>query len=824
MGWAVTFIYEMTDEVSPADVGGKAAALVNLAAHGFDVPSFFILGADAFTPSGLKAQAKRDLIVALKGFEGGPVAVRSSGRDEDGVEHSHAGQFLTVLNVAPQHIPREAHKVWKSGDTENIRSYRASKGLSNADPHPAVLIQTMIAPRCAGVAFTADPVTGQRDKIVISAVAGLAEALVNGDVDGETYQVINGSVIGPEKGVLSPQDVEKLITLCEVIESHFGTPQDIEWAFDDARLYVLQSRPITTPLRGATLPDTQPIVFDNSNIIESYPGLVTPLTYSFAQYAYARVYREFVALLGVKPVVIRENSAVFDNMLARIDGRVYYNLLNWYRALAFLPGFSTNRDHMEGMMGVDLPLPPEIAATIGPPPATGLKKIGETLSLFKIAGRLMFESIRLPRTRAAFIARLNLVLESGEDGLNEMPLSALAAEYRRIEADVLDRWDAPLINDFICMIAFGLSRKLMEKWAGEAGLMAHNEILIGQGDIISAEPAQRIRRMGVLVSSHRNLKAQLAMGDGASLSEVPELQAEIQSYLNKFKDRCTEELKLESVTLDRDPSQIYRAIAAAADRPKVSKSDSLEQEGLKIDQLKIAFKGKPFRKSIVRPLLVWARNRVRDRENLRFERTRVFGRARRIFLAIAAHFHAASVIDEIDDIFFLSVHEVLGAIEGFATSPDLKSVIALRKAEFERDSLKPDRASRFTIEGAMVTGLDEMKTEALASLSGDTQMATGCSLGVVTAKARVVTDPRTQSLKQGDILVAHHTDPGWIAVFTNASAIVVERGSLLSHSAIVARELGIPCVVGLKGATTWIEDGDTLCVDGAKGRVEIVRP
>lgn len=813
----MTLIYDMRSDAGAEYLGGKAAALIELRRNGFNVPHFLVISPIGFTAEGLTKDAKQALKSAMTSLTGARFAVRSSGRAEDGVEHSHAGQFLSLLNITRSKIPEAAHQVWLSGEHETVKAYRASKDLSQEDPHPAVLVQSMISPRCAGVAFTADPVTGQRGKLVVSVVAGLADALVSGEVDGETYVISAETVEGPDEGLLSEPDIKKLREVCTKIEVHFGTPQDIEWAIQDGELYVLQSRPITTDLRAVPLEDKHPLIFDNSNIIESYPGFVSPLTYSFAQYAYARVYREFVALLGVRPTTIRENSAIFDNMLARIEGRVYYNLLNWYRALALLPGFSTNRDHMEGMMGVDLPLPPEIAATIGPPPASGFKAFREKLSLVKIAGRLIRENFKLRGTRRRFMGRLNRALKIGEAELAHMPLSQLAAEYRRIEADVLDQWDAPLINDFICMIAFGVSRKLMEKWGGEPGLLAHNEILIGQGDIISAEPAQRIRRMGQLLADHPDLKSKLANGDGSSLSDYPALQSEITAYLDKFKDRCTEELKLESVTLDRDPRQLYAAIAAAADRV-----DHKETERVS-DPLKETFKGKPIRRLMIGPILSWAKSRVRDRENLRFERTRVFGRARRIFLAMASQFHASDLIDEVDDIFFLSVHEVLGAIEGFILSPDLKPIIALRKAEFESDKKRPDRASRFIVDGAYVAGLEKTESHSLEPLSGDVQMGTGCSAGDVTATARVISDPRSQSLERGDILVAHHTDPGWIAVFTNASAIIVERGSLLSHSAIVARELGIPCVVGLKGAMTWIKDGDTLRIDGAKGRVEIVR-
>jgi len=132
-------------------------------------------------------------------------------------------------------------------------------------------------------------------------------------------------------------------------------------------------------------------VFDNSNIVESYPGVVSPLTYSFAQYVYARVYRRFVALLGVPDAKIAANADIFDNMLSRRDGRVYYNLVNWYRALALLPGFSINRSYMETMMGVDEPLPKEISDRLAPPPVQGLAKLSEWLRLARTGFGIVWE-------------------------------------------------------------------------------------------------------------------------------------------------------------------------------------------------------------------------------------------------------------------------------------------------------------------------------------------------------------------------------------------------------------------------------------------------
>jgi pyruvate,water dikinase len=795
-----------------ARVGGKAGALMRLAAKGFRIPAFLTLTPESFDETGLKPEVRAELLASLPGP--GPFAARSSAMEEDGDKHSHAGQFLSLLDLSAGELPEACEKVFASAKQDSVANYREKHGLSGEGGGTAVLVQQMVDARAAGVAFTADPVSGRRDRIVVSVIAGLGDRLVGGEEDGETYVLgRDGSVIerpGGE-GILSESDIAALADLAVKVEAACSGPQDMEYAFEGDRLYLLQARPITSELAVPPVVDDTLNVFDNSNIVESYPGLVSPLTYSFAQYAYARVYRAFVALLGVSDTVIAENAAVFDNMLTRIDGRVYYNLGNWYRALALLPGFAINRGYMETMMGVDEPLPAELSSTIGPPPATGPKL---WLAWLRVSGsglRPLWEAIRIRATTRGFYRRLEHSLGQPPSVLDTMSLTQLAQEYRRIEAELLDRWDAPLINDFLCMIAFGASRKMMERWCGQDGLALHNDVMIGQGDIVSAEPARRIRRMSALLAGHEELREALAGGDGSGLVAHPKLKAEIDSYLAKFADRCTEELKLESVTLDRDPTPLYRAIAAGDASGHASAGRGMEG----IDDLLPQSAVKRF---IAKRAMAWTKARVSGRENLRFERTRIFGRARHLFRAAGRQFHAHGLIEQPDDIYFLTVQEVLGAIEGFAVTPDLAGLVRVRKAEMEAAAARPDPASRLLVRGSVFANrVEAVKAEPVGNEME--RRGTGCSAGKVTAKARIIRDPRKEALDKGDILVARHTDPGWIAVFSNASAIVVERGSLLSHSAIVARELGIPCVVALKGAMDWIQDGEAIEVDGASGLV-----
>ncbi len=797
----------------PQEVGGKAAALSRLMAAGFDVPAFLVLTDDAFADHGtnLLDPVTGALPDALAALGPGPYAVRSSARAEDGAEASHAGQFDTVLNVPAEGIAAAAAQVRASGEAEHVARYRADRGVADSGL-PAVLVQRMIAARTAGVGFSADPVNGRRDLCVVSAVQGLADALVSGEVDGESWTVSpDGVVDAPDPPeVLTPEEAVEVADLARRAEAAFGVPQDIEWAYEGARLHLLQSRPITTELRPAPTLDTALVVLDNSNIVESYPGLVSPLTYSFAAYCYNRVYRAFVRMLGLREAQIGDNAAVFDNLLTRIDGRVYYNLGNWYRALALLPAFSLNRGYMETMMGVDAPLPSELTDRLAPEPARGWQKGVALLGLGRVAGGLVFEAMRLGRTRRHFLARLQSALDEGAD-TDSANLTQLAAMYRRIEARLLDRWDAPLVNDFLCMMGFGASRAVLKRWAGEAGEAFHNDVMIGQGGIVSAEPARRIAAMGRMARETPGAQGALAQGR-AALTGYPELEAAIAAYLDDFGDRCTEELKLESLPLSEDPWPLLAAIASAARRPDAPQATRSAPDWQAL------FPRQPVRRTVARALTGWAAARVRDRENLRFERTRIFALARRCFLAMGREFHARGLLDAPRDVLFLTVQEVMGTVEGNAPGDDLRALVAMRQAEMTASAARQPPPERIELRGAV--GLYRpAQTVPPDPAGGDSRTGTGCSRGMVTGLARVVRDPRREMLEPGEILVASNTDPGWIALFAGAAAIVVERGSLLSHSAIVSREMGIPCVVGIRDANRWLQTGDLIEVDGGTGEV-----
>jgi rifampicin phosphotransferase len=360
-------------------------------------------------------------------------------------------------------------------------------------------------------------------------------------------------------------------------------------------------------------------------IVESYPGLVSPLTFSFAVMAYARVYRSFLRMVGVPRRVIDAHASDLANMLSPVDGRIYYNLGSWYRLLSVLPLFSRNRQSMETMMGVSQPIPEE---------ASGATRRSGMIAAMRLIFGLLREAVLLRRTRSRFMARIAASVPAGglAEDLANMPLSALASEYRRIEAALLDRWDAPIVNDFLCMMAYGGSR-----WAGEKVLALHNDVMIGQGDIVSAEPARLIRKAGeALAQAGAPLRDAIAGGDARAAFTHPVLGPQLRAYVDRFGDRRIGELKLESPTLADDPAPLLAAVVAASGRIGTAEPSAISPGAA----LAALFAGRPMRRWIASALLAYTRARVRDRENLRFERTRIFGRARRVFLAIGGAFAA----------------------------------------------------------------------------------------------------------------------------------------------------------------------------------------
>lgn len=820
-------------------LGAKAASLATL--DEFNVPPWFVItpeACDASLTDAARAEVTRLIEEAASALVegGGCLAVRSSAVCEDGAEHSYAGQFESYLNVPPADVFSAVEQVWASAAGDRVTAYQRERGAKKEPVRIAVLVQRMLDPVVAGVAFGADPVTGDEKTVVIGAVAGCGEALVSGQETGETLHVDErgnvSSRVTPEtvSGPLVDDELAGSVAdLVRAVGRERGAHQDIEWAWAENRLFLLQSRPITTrTITGETA------IWDCSNIAESYSGVTSPLTFSFARRAYEEVYRTFCALLGVPQQVIDENDQVFRHMLGSLNGRVYYNLLNWYRLVAMLPGYSVNAEFMEQMMGVQSALPEDVRTSLQRD--LSLRASSRAVDLLRL-GRsvlsLAWAHVTLSGRIRRFDSRLEQALAEKGTPLETMTAEELVAEYRRLERQLLPRWDAPILNDFFTMIYFGLLRSQCRRISGQEGEALENDLLCGVGDVISTQPAARIRQMAELIAGRHSGGGDLAqvLTDGEPESALGRLEADselgemLRSYLDDFGERCLQELKLESPTLYDDPTPLLRSIGAMARRimdgtepEKAREADVTTQAE---DRVRNAYRARPDRRLLFFGLLRRTRRRVRDRENLRFARTRVFGRVRRIFVQLGRRLADTGLLAEPRDVFFLEVEEALGVVTGVATTTNLPELVEVRKSQFQEQCRMPALPARFQTHGPVnpvraVTLPEERKEE---SADDSRRRGIGCCPGLVRGRARVIRSPIGVELAPGDIIIAERTDPGWVLLFPAAAAIVVEHGSVLSHASIVARELGVPCVVSVPGLLDWVEDGEQIEIDGASGAV-----
>ncbi len=604
-------IIHQNEAAAESQLGGKAKALAALQHCGLNIPAWFVVTPEAFelslTPAQVAAfsaaqneaelhqvianiaprkEVKHAIAQALPvSFATGELlAVRSSAVDEDGQTHSFAGQLDSFLLVAPEEVVQKVVAVWQSGFSERLLAYRREHGLSLLPKPPAVLIQRMINAEAAGVAFAADPITGRRNVAVVSCVQGIGASLVSGECNADTYQVNRaGETIERQLSgsapVLCDEEIVRIADLVRATSQHFQRPQDIEWAMEKGQLYLLQSRPITT-LADLADPAGALNLWDNSNIAESYGGVTTPLTFSFARRAYEEVYRQFCHILRVPAATIQQHDQTYKHMLGLIRGRVYYNLLNWYRVLAMLPGFKLNRRFMEQMMGVKEGLPAHLESELAMP--SNSEKLRDGLNLLRMIGGLWRNHFCLPKTIAAFYSRLNEALQEPVPSLSEMRADELAAYYRKLESQLLTRWDAPLINDFFAMVFYGVLRRLAETWCGKANANLHNDLLCGEGGIISAEPARQLRAMAASIKDDSALIEILCAGSLAEihrqLDSHADLRFQISHYLHQFGDRCLDELKLESATLHDQPLPLFRSIGQIAKRLQAGQTEVVHQE------------------------------------------------------------------------------------------------------------------------------------------------------------------------------------------------------------------------------------------------------
>jgi rifampicin phosphotransferase len=685
-----------------------------------------------------------------------------------------------------------------------------------------VVVQKMVAASASGIAFGINPLNGNKEESLVNAIGGYGEDLVAGKANGDGYSVRNNQVLvqtlAGADPVLSVPQVLRVARELRALEKLLGAPQDIEFAFDEEDFFLLQSRPVTKKNED---PD---IIWDNSNIIESYPGLTLPLTFSFIEKMYEAVYRQFSMVLGVSESRIREHSNIYAQMLGLLNGRVYYNLNSWFGALAQLPGYSVNAGFMEKMMGVKEKFEGEVP---------GRKSKGGIAAYLRIAnglGCILSNLVSIKKQRRKFIRDFNEVYDAFKDRHYENEsLSEIWLDYKRFEQLMLSKWKAPLVNDFFAMVYFGLLQKTCLRYSDEDANL-HNKLIGSSKDIVTTEPMRRLPLLAAMVHNSPQLKALFLGSDPKSIWEAlqrPEHKSchdAIRDYLNDWGERCVAELKLETITYRQAPELLIGVIKSYVQQgiitqlPQSGSNDRLEAE----KKMRGLIRG-PMNRMLFAHVLKKARYLVSNRENLRYFRTRGFGMVRTMMLAMGKKMKEEGWIEQEGHIFYLELKEVEALAQGRLDPHSLMEIISGRMRDYELFEERP-LPERIKTKGKPGKFILYASKENAGKQKNVTELkGIPCSPGVVHARVRMVNEPQKLEALNQQIMASYATDPGFVVLFASASGILTERGSLLSHAAIVSREMGIPCIVGIEGLMEILNDGDELIMDGSTGMIQLLK-
>ena len=791
-------------------------------------------------------------------------SVRSSAVDEDSADFSFAGQLDSFLYVKHNDSLFDAIRLcFASAFSERVMRYRHTNQICLIGIRPAVIIQDMIFGDVSGVMFTGNPLNHDIDQTLINSTYGIGEGIVSGELDSDTWVIddLDGIVdekivpknemisfdadkgFGTKKLTIEPNKAEMpsltkdavlaLKKLCAKIESLFGhVPQDIEWCVKDGIVYILQSRPITTLSHiNKSTPKT---ILDNSNIIESYPGVTSPFTFSFASMCYNTVYRQFYSSMGVSEERINRLASSFRTLLCYIDGRIYYNINSWHKTLQLLPGYKLNSELMDNMMGVKSPTKLDTidALTFSDKLFTEIPRLLH--GIYHILGSFK----DLDQTMESFIQTFNDVThaymdEKFESFTNDRLLSIYEHE---IEPKVLNNWKAPIINDLYVMIYFGLLTKLIKKLNIENNDSIQNDLLCGEGEVESTKPTMEIIRISNwirqdkdltnLFMSHTEKELENMILNATELQYIP-IRTKLKTYISEYGFRCMGELKLEESSLKEDPTFLFTMLKNYLKKDAINLIEMEEKEkAIRSKAEKMVFNTmNPSVKPIFLHVLKNARKAIKNREKLRFMRTKIFGIIRSMMNAMGRNFTHDGLIDHPKDIFFLHFDEIFQLVEGrFLSLHLVKEIIEIRKkAQVQYHEKEP--GERMVFFGDIYKKnfveiiTDYSLSESSCDLDENTYKGVPCSPGEVKGIAKIVLSPQDANLN-GEIMVTKRTDPGWVPLFPSVSGIVIERGSVLSHSAVVAREMGIPTIVGLRGITDKIKNNETIQINGATGIVK----
>ena len=829
-----------------AEIGGKARGLFFLQEKGFDVPQFFaVRDLPATDHNDLQESLAQQTAVDPEDML---YAVRSSGAAEDSADRSFAGLFESFLFVKKAELARHVELCRRSGNAERVRVY----GDAQACMPVCVVVQHMIKSPAAGVLFTANP-AGALTQTVIAAAYGLGEGVVQDRVETDTY------ILDRATGELRMETAHKTSMMCcdeaagsgvcskPVAPGSAGMPVlteaearslasigadiarlypkhflDIEWCLDGQRqVRILQCRPITS------IPSGEFTVIDNSNIVEGYPGISQALTFSIVKDGYRKNVSALLRELGIPEAKIAAARRQLEHMVAYVEGRVYYNLTSWYRVFGLVPGFGSSIVPLfEAMIGVVQEGRTETAR-----PALRHTPIYARIAS-RLAPRFLFHGQRMRRYKQAFAALEAQVRAQRLEALSSHELVDL---WLHVDTRIFQLIHIALLNDLFLMVLVAAAKSMLCRAGLPDADSLFNALMCGEQGMESVLPVRSIARLAEQARSQpvllQALRQAVASGEQHSLesalSLAPAFAENFYKHIERYGDRLPQELKIETESFRENPLLLAAAVIRQAEGGMTVAG--LRERELAIRQeadarLAAGLSWQPLRRLTANFLLRKTRQALAHRESARLDRARSMGMFRSLARALGAGLCREGAIAAAFDICHLTFDEIKDYIMGSSAATDLKAVIARRKDDLAKFACRAP-ADRMILRGTLCRNFIVQNGQAGHQPANRDEAGSlllqgiPSSPGTVTAEAVFVDDPATAPAAAGKIIVARMTDPGWVFLMAAAAGLIVERGSLLSHTAIIGRELGIPTIVGATGACELISTGLPVTMDGSTGRI-----
>lgn len=811
------------DATSRDVAGGKAAALAVLRSAGFPVPDGAVLPEGA----GLDGDARLALQAAFPTLcpEGGALAVRSSVRAEDGRDASFAGQFLTVLGVRDaQSLVDAVARCRASYTSEQATAYargQAAGGL-NSDAGP-VLIQRQVDARWAGVCFTADPESGIEQLTVVEAVAGMGEALVSGQrepayvrIDARGGHVVETRGLPEDGGFLDL--AQEVAALAESVRRHLektgeGAAQDIEWAHDGERLWLLQARPVTTPT--FPLPPRRPLcdpeVWFHGNFAETMPGPVPTLAWDALLDAHGAgrwpaPFRQLRQITGAFPV-----ECIAGRVCWNVSMFAYLGLLNRYSLKQFRLIDARMAEAIEQLRAEGRIVPVRL-------PPTHLRA-RLALRMLAIEAYMLVKGLSALRQGEAAIqafgtAAQRLIALSGT-----MPARELAPDeaWRRAQGILVGFLPAivPLMGSFrLLFLPLGWAA-LAARWSGRP--------FVETVALTSGVPSGTVRMERALRTLGERLRAAGIQAPCAPHT-LPDGEREaLRAFLAEFGHRGPAEQDLSRPRLHEAPElALELALAAGTDSPRgngANGEDGTDRAEALLET--VAARNRVLggaRAALLRWVLPHAQRMAPVREDAKhLFWMPVWNRVRELTLRAAEGLVARGALEHRDDVFMLKVAELNACCHEDSPEPAaVRQLVRARRRQFEQ-------WKRLNFPDVLRSDGHPVRLDGERADGSSTWQGVPISGGIAEGLARVAANfEEARKLAPGEVLVARCVDPGWTPLFARAGGLVMEVGGVLSHGAVVAREMGLPAVASCTGATRGLNTGQRIRVDGNLGTVTVL--